>query len=225
MFPGSTEWSCVVPALLFGVIFSPFKRIKKLQVCVDFTDVHFCQIFRVHSSNERGDGITALKLFSYRTPCPSLLPVSFLTLSRHPYLPPLSSILLFPSLCWGCLFSLSLWNHSSGMSVAEWSSVLPSRSVNPLFRCTQQNRKNMACIFSREIWPLAVLLVVFGIYTTVPYLFFYSSENTQILSVFYHVITKYLNSLLPVTQPMSKKYPNVWLSYTFTVSREMLGLI
>lgn len=64
-------------------------------------------------------------------------------LSHRPYLLPLSSFLLFLSLCWGCFFSLSLCHHSSGMSVAEWFSVLPSRSVNPLFTCTEQNLKNM----------------------------------------------------------------------------------
>lgn len=70
------------------------------------------------------------------------------TVFRCPYLPPLSSFLLFPSLCWGCLFSLSLCHHSSGMSVAEWSSVLSSRSAYPLFRCTEQNLKNMpGCYF------------------------------------------------------------------------------
>lgn len=41
-----------------------------------------------------------------------------------PYLPPFFSRLLFLSLCWGCLFSLSVGLHLTTTSVVERSSVL-----------------------------------------------------------------------------------------------------
>lgn len=75
--------------------------------------------------------------------------VSSWTLKWSSYLPALSSLLLPPSLCWGCLCSLSTRHHSSGMSASEWSSVLPSRSVNPPFRCTGRGKKTgLAMMFS-----------------------------------------------------------------------------
>lgn len=55
-----------------------------------------------------------------------------------PYHPLLSTPLLFLSLCWGCLFSLSIDLHSSTMSVMERSSVLLRCSVNPPCKFKQQ---------------------------------------------------------------------------------------
>ncbi len=91
---------------------------------------------------------TAFLIVRLATVCSHFLPKLSSSLSVPPSLSPSP---LPPScsfgLCWGCLFSLSLCHHSSGMSAAEWSSVLLSRSVNPLFRCTEQNLKNMPCFY------------------------------------------------------------------------------
>lgn len=69
--------------------------------------------------------LNAFLLVCLVTVCSQFLPKlpSVLFLSCRPYLPPLFFLLIL-SLCWGCLFSLSLCLHSSAMSVAEWSSVL-----------------------------------------------------------------------------------------------------
>ena len=59
-------------------------------------------------------------------------------------LPPYPPPLFFLSLCWGCLFSLSMHHCLSGMCIVEWSSVLCSHSVSLLESCAHQKYRNIA---------------------------------------------------------------------------------
>lgn len=92
--------------------------------------------------------VTASRLLSYRSPCHSLLPVFILNSQVSFSIPlslsssPLSSFLLFLSLRWGCLFSLSLCHHS------KWDCLLlsglvyyPPALLIPFYRFTEQNLK------------------------------------------------------------------------------------
>lgn len=76
-----------------------------------------------------------------------------------PYHSLLSSWLLFLSLCWGCLFSLSIDLYSSTMSVVERSSVLLRCSVNPLCKCKQQ-KSSMSGRFLYFPFKVSVLCIL-----------------------------------------------------------------
>lgn len=76
-----------------------------------------------------------------------------------PYHSLLSSRLLFLSLCWGCLFSLSIDPHSTTLSVVERSSVLLRCSVNPLCKCKQQ-KSSMSGEFLYFLFEVSVLCIL-----------------------------------------------------------------
>lgn len=115
----------------------------------------------------------SLKRFSYHAPCHSVPRVCLNSQAVLPlcclYPPPHFSALLLPalslSLCWECLFSLSLCHRSSEMSVAEWYSVLSLYSVNPLFKCIEQNLQMcLAYIFSSEFPEMFLIRTYFLCY-------------------------------------------------------------